>query len=124
MGADPDLVDNNGQTPLYYAIKQGKFEVCEFLLKAGAKLTVADKKGQSPVQWAKRFNKQQIVDLLVQFGAAPPEGAKSQKNKAQKMPPPVKQKVNERKLPRPYVLTVLKNGVYEPLSEQEFQQFR
>lgn len=32
MGADIDLRDNNGQTPIYYAIKGGKVDVVEFLL--------------------------------------------------------------------------------------------
>jgi ankyrin repeat protein len=32
FGADPDLVDNNGQTPLYYGIKHCKVEVTQFLL--------------------------------------------------------------------------------------------
>jgi ankyrin repeat protein len=45
LGANSDLVDNNGQTPLYYGIKHGKVEVCEFLIKQGAKLTIQDKKG-------------------------------------------------------------------------------
>jgi ankyrin repeat protein len=44
-GADFDLVDNNGQTPLYYAIKHTKGEVCDFLLKKGAMLNISDKKG-------------------------------------------------------------------------------
>ena len=39
------------------------------------------------------------------------------------MAPPVKQKVNERKIQKPYVLTVLKNGNYEPMTDQEFAQF-
>jgi ankyrin repeat protein len=48
------LVDNNGQTPIFYAIKQSKIEVVEFLLKQGANLTVMDKKGYTPMTWAKR----------------------------------------------------------------------
>lgn len=39
------------------------------------------------------------------------------------MPPPPKAKVNERKVPKPYTLTVLRNGVYEPLSMEEFEKF-
>lgn len=56
-GADYDLVDNNGQTPIYYSIKQGKVEVIEFLLQTGAKYDVVDKKGVSLMQHTKRLNK-------------------------------------------------------------------
>ena len=31
-GADPDLIDNNGQTPIFYAIKACKLDVIEYLL--------------------------------------------------------------------------------------------
>ena len=44
LGVNPDLIDNNGQTPLYYAIKAGKIEICEFLLKNGANHSIFDKK--------------------------------------------------------------------------------
>jgi ankyrin repeat protein len=56
-GADLDLVDNNGQTPLFYAIKNGKSEAIEYLLQQGVSLTTTDKKNFNPVTWAKRSNK-------------------------------------------------------------------
>ena len=31
-GADPDVVDLNGQTPAYYAVKAGHFEMVEYLI--------------------------------------------------------------------------------------------
>lgn len=65
--------------------------------------------------------------MLVQHGAPPPNDASSQKNKKAKVqPPPVvqKPKVNERKIPKRYQLTVLKNGSYEPLTEEEYAKFK
>lgn len=56
-GADSDLVDNNGQTPLFYAIKNGKLDVVEYLAERGANVNVIDKKNITPVSWAKRLNK-------------------------------------------------------------------
>lgn len=44
LGANPDIVDNNGQTPLYYAIKHNRLDICEYLLKQGANLKIQDKK--------------------------------------------------------------------------------
>jgi len=57
LGADIDLVDNNGQTPLYYAIKHCNPDIVEFLLKGGANINNVDKKGQTPGVFAKRYNK-------------------------------------------------------------------
>jgi hypothetical protein len=53
----------------------------------------------------------------------------SQKNKGAKKAPPAppqqKPKINERKIPRRYELTVLReNGQYEPLNDQEYQKFK
>ena len=57
LGADCDIVDNNGQTPIYYSIKSGRIEVCDFLLKQGIKQNITDKKNHSLISWAKKCNK-------------------------------------------------------------------
>ena len=44
LGADPDLVDHNGQTPLYYAVRGGKYDTVEMLIKAGVNVNHEDKK--------------------------------------------------------------------------------
>ena len=65
MGAKIEIVDHNGQTPIYYAIKFGRFEMVEFLIQKGANLTNEDKRGQTPSQFAKKHNKLQILDLIL-----------------------------------------------------------
>lgn len=62
------------------------------------------------------------MDILIKHGATPIVDPKSQKN-AQKMAPPQKVKVNERKITKPYALTVLRNGYYEPLLQDEYEKF-
>jgi ankyrin repeat protein len=45
FNADTDAVDHNGQTPLYYAARAGKFDAAEFLIKyGGANVNHEDKK--------------------------------------------------------------------------------
>ena len=73
------------------------------------------------MQWAKSKNKQAMIELFIKHGEAPIE-SKSKNNK--KMPPPAKQKVNDKKIPKPFMLTVLRDGQYCPLSQQEFDQFK
>jgi ankyrin repeat protein len=56
-GADSDIIDNNGQTPLFYAIKGGKIDVIDYLLRNGANAKNTDKKGLTPIALAKKQNK-------------------------------------------------------------------
>ncbi len=48
FGGDSDLVDNNKQTPLYYAIKGNKLDVVEYLLQNGANTQNIDHKNKTP----------------------------------------------------------------------------
>lgn len=123
-GADSDLVDNNGQTPMYYAIKHGKYEVAEYLLQRGAKTNIVDKKGLGLVQFARRQNKPAFIDLLVKYGAQPPHDTASQKKQDKSKAAAQKVKVNERKIPQRYQLTILKDGQYQPVSKEEWAKFK
>ena len=43
-GANPDMVDNNEQTPLYYAVRGGKIETVKFLIMQDVNVNHEDKK--------------------------------------------------------------------------------
>jgi hypothetical protein len=115
-------VDTNGQTPVYYAIKQGRYEMVEFLLKQGINISHEDKRQTTPVMFAKKHNRNQIVELMIQHGAVINDGKKKTAPAKTAQPKPEeKQKVNERKIPKRYLLTTLREGgYYEPLTDQEF----
>ena len=125
-------MDNNGQTPIYYAIKFGRFEMVEYLIQKGANLKNEDKRGQSPSHFAKKHNKLQILDLILQNGGVQINEGKKHKataalaaKKAQQEAALPKQKTNERKIPRRYLLTTLREGgYYEPLTDAEFEKFK
>lgn len=52
-GADPDFVDNEGQTPLHYAVRHGKLAAVERLVATGAvDLTREDAKGHGLIALA------------------------------------------------------------------------
>jgi len=114
-----DLIDNNQETPLYYAIKSAKVEVCDFLIKSGANVNMTNKKGITLMKLAKDKKKHVLMDLLQKAGATPIQPPVKQKE----MPPPPKANVNERSVPKSYILTTLKDGYYQPLTEEEFQTF-
>jgi ankyrin repeat protein len=56
-GANPDIVDNNGQTPIFYAIRFNKFEMVEYLIQRGVNIKIEDKRGSTPAHWAKKHSK-------------------------------------------------------------------
>ena len=64
-GSEHDMVDDNGQTPLYYAIKANKFDVFNYLLDLGCNLENVDTRGQDPVKFAVRYNKLTFKDKLI-----------------------------------------------------------
>lgn len=124
FGSDHDIVDENGQTPLYYAIKSNKPDVLEYLLKLGCNLNIVDKRGGlTPVNFAVRQNKPLMKELLIKYGATPPPDPKQKKaqEKAKTIVPaqPVK-KVNERLIPKEFVLQILDKGHYRPITDEEF----
>ena len=38
LGANLDITDTKNQRPIYYAIQQGRYEMCKFLIDKGANL--------------------------------------------------------------------------------------
>lgn len=82
LGSTIDHVDENGQTPLYYAIKNNHKNVIEFLLTNGINIHNEDKKGQTPINFAVRYNKNNFKDILIKFGAIPPNNQKQKQQAA------------------------------------------
>jgi ankyrin repeat protein len=44
LGADVNIEDNHKQTPLFYAAKNGKIEICGILIDSGAHINHEDDK--------------------------------------------------------------------------------
>ncbi|KAI9886441.1 MAG: hypothetical protein M1823_001759 [Watsoniomyces obsoletus] len=49
--ASPYDVDEDGLTPLHYAVSHGRLDICNFLVESGADLYVPNKHGLLPVQY-------------------------------------------------------------------------
>jgi ankyrin repeat protein len=98
----------------------------EYLIHKGVNLKHEDKKGLTPSHWAKKHNKQQLLELLLQHGAvAVTDNKKSKTGSKKVVNEESKEKVNERKLAKRYLLTRKReNGNFEPLTDEEFEQFR
>ena len=63
-GATVDAVDNDGWTALHLAANEGKIQVVEALLNAGADKAVKKKNGKTALDEAQRKNHPAIVKLL------------------------------------------------------------
>jgi len=69
-GMAPDAQNNNGETALIAAVKQGKKEIVDLLLAKGADVNGRDSKfGGTPLIWAALNGKTEIVGLLLEKGA-------------------------------------------------------
>ena len=53
-GSEHDHRDENGETPLYYAVKHDKAHVLEYLISLGCNLANTNHRNVTLVQWATR----------------------------------------------------------------------
>ena len=67
-GADPNVQNSQGDTPLICATKYagGKAATVELLVKAGTNLDIRDNKGKTALDYAKAKNQQEATALLLQ----------------------------------------------------------
>jgi ankyrin repeat protein len=70
-GANPNIADKNGVTPLQISSNLGHFEGVEALLKAGASVDVASSTGETPLVSAVLRRDLAMVRLLLANGANP-----------------------------------------------------
>ena len=69
-GADVNVRDENGSTPLIEAAHGGHDDVVQALLVARADVKVKDKRGKTALMYASEGGHNEIVKLLRQAGAA------------------------------------------------------
>lgn len=59
-----NLQDVFGRTPIFYAAEQGNREICEKLIKMGARIDVVDYEGHCALYYAKKSLKADVVKLM------------------------------------------------------------
>lgn len=63
-GADVNLADRNGGTPLHWAAARGLRDIVELLLEKGADPQARDADGERPLDVARAKKKLEVVELL------------------------------------------------------------
>ena len=56
-----------GQTPLFYAAKEGHVDMCKLLIESGAELTITDTSNETALYYAKKANKQECYEYLTAY---------------------------------------------------------
>jgi cytohesin len=70
-GADPNVKDLDGHTPLHYAAEQCRADIAELLLKHGADPNARDDHGKTPLHRAVAVGCVEVAELLLSRGADP-----------------------------------------------------
>ncbi|MGO9084908.1 MAG: ankyrin repeat domain-containing protein [Candidatus Sulfotelmatobacter sp.] len=65
LGADPNLSDYIGMTPLMYAVEVGNEDAVTALVHAGANVAAVNGLGESATSLAKEWHRDKILPLLV-----------------------------------------------------------
>lgn len=70
-GADLDLPDKNGRTPLFHAINKSphSLDTVKFLIDCEANLNIQDEDGRTPLHWAAINKATKILKILLHAGA-------------------------------------------------------
>ena len=70
-GANPNLADNSGRTPLLVATEIGFIDAVEVLLRRGAQVDVANRAGETPLISAVLTRNIALMEVLLEGGADP-----------------------------------------------------
>ena len=70
-GADPNMRNNYGATPLSWAAEKGHTEMVKVLLEAGADPNMKNGNGSTPLGWAVYCGHTDSVKVLLEYGADP-----------------------------------------------------
>lgn len=71
QGANVNIADRNGITPLIQAVQLGWVEGTEKLIRHGARVDVASSTGETPLMYAVHARNTEIMRVLLQAGADP-----------------------------------------------------
>jgi ankyrin repeat protein len=64
MGFDPNVLNENGYTPLQYAAMRGDPQMVELFLRNGASVSMLSKDGESAVELALKMDHGEAAEML------------------------------------------------------------
>ena len=84
MNFDPNLLADNGYTPLMYAAARGNAQMVELLIRNGADVTIMSKDGDTALELALKIGSSEVADIIKKARAdqVACEGAMAQRQDA------------------------------------------
>lgn len=70
-GANPNIADKQGVTPLMVAVRSNFVDAADWLIKYKARIDQTNRKGETAAIWAVQLNKPELLRLLMRAGANP-----------------------------------------------------
>jgi ankyrin repeat protein len=70
-GADLEMQDKEGLTPIFYAVQSKSLEIFYFLKEKGANLFHVEKQGRTLFYWTASLGRMELLDVLLQAGLDP-----------------------------------------------------
>jgi len=67
-GADPDIRNREGETPLHWAASEGQKELVVILIVHGADVNALTRKGWTALRWAEAHREKEIARILIAAG--------------------------------------------------------
>ena len=81
-GANPNVQDDRGATPLHEAVKRKKVDAVKVLLQHGADSAIRDSEGKTPIDYAKEAGRNDILKILTEKTTAGRTSARRRGRKA------------------------------------------
>ena len=126
-GADLIVEDKFGQSLIFYAIREGHYDIVEYLIKiTDNKLDKVDKKGISPYLFALKSGKTKIAELLRESGFITEAPSHDKKSKSKKTKAPTVESVKTEEEPKfkKYVLVRINDsGEKVTLTPKDIEKF-
>jgi ankyrin repeat protein len=64
MNFDPNLLADNGYTPLMYAAARGNAQMVELLIRNGADVSIMSKEGDTALELALKMGSTEVADII------------------------------------------------------------
>jgi L-ascorbate metabolism protein UlaG (beta-lactamase superfamily) len=68
-GAEVNVTNDRGQTPLHKAVQTGSMELVQMLIQNSARVNVSDQTGRTPLHMAQDWGDESLIRMLTQNGA-------------------------------------------------------